>query len=107
MSKHVQAAAGSGGMCAGDSDVPACTHARATRGLEFLDNYSTEQHMNTSNELFRLIATMSKQEKRYFKLYTSFYSKEQGNSYMRLFDLIDKEKPANNDALLALVKDEP
>lgn len=63
--------------------------------------------MNTSNELFRLVATMSKQEKRYFKLYTSFYSKEQGSSYMRLFDLIDKEKPASNDALLALVQDEP
>ncbi len=63
--------------------------------------------MNTSNELFRLIATMSKQEKRYFKLYTSFYSKEQGGNRIRLFDLIDKAKPATDAALLALVQDEP
>ncbi len=63
--------------------------------------------MNTSNELFRLIATMSKQEKRYFKLYTSFYSKEQGSSRLRLFDIIDREKPASDAALLALVQNEP
>lgn len=63
--------------------------------------------MNTSNELFRLIATMTKQEKRYFKLYASFYSKEQGSGGARLFDLIDKEKPADTEALMALVQDEP
>ena len=46
--------------------------------------------MNTSNELFALIKSMTKQEKRYFKLYATFYTNDSGNRYTRLFDEIDK-----------------
>lgn len=63
--------------------------------------------MNTSNDLFQLIASMSKQEKRYFKLNASVYNKEEGNSYLRLYDVIDKGKVANDTELAVAVKNEP
>lgn len=60
----------------------------------------------TSDSLLRLIATMTKQERRYFKLHTAFYNKEEGNSCLRLFQLIEKNKPLNNKELITLVKKE-
>jgi DNA-directed RNA polymerase subunit F len=60
----------------------------------------------TSDSLLRLIATMSKQERRYFKLHTTFYNKEEGNSCLRLFQLIEKNRPNNNTELVALVERE-
>ena len=48
--------------------------------------------MAVSKHLFQLIKTLSKQEKRYFKLYTSRYSKAKDNNYRRLFEVIDRQK---------------
>lgn len=56
--------------------------------------------MNISNDLFQLVGSMTKQEKRYFKLHASFYSKEEGNSALKLYEIIDKGK-AEDDATLA------
>ena len=43
------------------------------------------------DNLFVLIKSMSKNEKRYFKLYSSAFSKE-GSDYLRLFEAIDNSK---------------
>lgn len=60
----------------------------------------------TSDSLLRLIATMTKQERRYFKLHTAFYNKEEGNSCLRLFQLIERKKPANSTELVAVAEKE-
>lgn len=56
--------------------------------------------MNTSNDLLHLIVSMTKQEKRYFKLYAAFYNKDNGNHCLQLFEVIDKHRP-NDDTELA------
>lgn len=56
-------------------------------------NCYTEYHrqiMKTSNDLFQLIKSLSSQEKRYFKLFASYYSRSSANNYTKLFDAIDK-----------------
>lgn len=63
--------------------------------------------MNTSNDLAQLVGSMTKQEKRYFKLYSSFYNKEEGNSCLKLYEIIDKGKAEDDAALAAAVKNEP
>ena len=50
------------------------------------------------DKLIRLIKSMNKSEKRYFRLYSNFYSGKE-KSYMILFDLID-EKGITEDAKL-------
>ncbi len=62
---------------------------------------------STSDQLLRLVATMSGQEKRYFKLSASLYDKKRGNHCMRLFELIERRKPDNSRVLAAIVRDEP
>lgn len=49
-------------------------------------------------DLYLLVKSMSKSEKRYFKLYSSSFSKE-GADYLRLFDLIDGAKNYDEDKL--------
>jgi hypothetical protein len=44
-----------------------------------------------SDDLFQLIKTLSKQEKRYFKLYASRHVIGEQNNYLLLFDEIDKQ----------------
>lgn len=63
--------------------------------------------MNTSNDLLHLIGAMTKQEKRYFKLYAAFYNKNAGNYYLQLFDIIDGHKPTSDIELADLVGDKP
>lgn len=63
--------------------------------------------MNTSNDLVHLIASMSRQEKRYFKISASFYNKGEGNDCLRLFEVIDKLRPESDAVLAAAVKDKP
>lgn len=60
--------------------------------------------MNTSNHLLHLVASMTKQEKRYFKLYAGFYNKDKGNTCLQLFSTIDKEKPENEERLAEAVQ---
>lgn len=45
-----------------------------------------------SDELFQLIKSLTKQEKRYFKLYASRHVIGEKNQYVRLFDAIDRLK---------------
>jgi len=45
-----------------------------------------------STDLFDLIKSLSKQEKRYFKLYASRHVIGKQNTYVRLFDTIEKQK---------------
>lgn len=62
---------------------------------------------STTDQLLRLVATMSAQEKRYFKLCASFYNKKSGNHCLRLFELTERRKPNNSRELAEIVQDEP
>lgn len=55
--------------------------------------------MEPSSRLGDLIAAMTKQEKRYFKLYSSFYAKKTNKKCEQLFDYINKSKAGNADDL--------
>lgn len=60
--------------------------------------------MRNSDELFELIRSLTKAEKRYFKLAVSV---QKGNkNYLRLFDMIDKQKEYNEEAILNLFSGE-
>jgi len=62
--------------------------------------------MNTgSDDLFLLIKSLSKTEKRFFKLY-SFSNKSEKN-YLKLFDAIDAQKTYNEEAIKVKLKAEP
>lgn len=61
----------------------------------------------TSDSLLGLIGTMSKHEKRYFKLHAAFYNKEEGSSFLQLFEMIERKKPSNGKELLVMAKEEP
>ncbi len=63
--------------------------------------------MNTSNDLVHLIGSMTRQEKRYFKLSSAFYNKGEGNDCSRLFEVIDKMQPESDAALAAAVQGKP
>lgn len=53
--------------------------------------------MKPSSELFDLIKTLSKSEKRFFKLNSSLQSGDK--NYLKLFDYIEKQSSYNEDAL--------
>lgn len=52
-----------------------------------------------SDQLFLLIRSLSPEEKRQFKLYSSKYQRTKGNNYLRLFDAIDRMQEYNEEAL--------
>lgn len=52
-----------------------------------------------SDELFQLIKSLTKQEKRYFKLYASRHVIGKKNKYLLLFDAIDKQKSYDEDTI--------
>lgn len=58
--------------------------------------------MKSTDDLFLLMQSLSKTEKRYFKIFTGNNSEKDGNNYQKLFDLInsqteyDEEKLINN-----------
>ena len=47
--------------------------------------------MKPNPDLHRLIKSLSKSEKRYFKIYASQYAKSSKSNYLRLFDAIDRQ----------------
>ena len=47
--------------------------------------------MKPSNELFILIKSLTKSEKRYFKRFCKFYSNDKKNNYLKLFEAIDNQ----------------
>ncbi|NLR89909.1 hypothetical protein [Flammeovirga agarivorans] len=54
-----------------------------------------------SNHLYQLIKSMSRSEKRYFKLVSNETNTNTNKKFMLLFDLIDKQEVFDEDALLA------
>lgn len=56
--------------------------------------------MKPSTELFDLIVSLSKSEKRFFKLHSALQSGPK--NYLRIFDAIDKQKTYDEDALKKL-----
>lgn len=44
--------------------------------------------MKTSDEIFQLIKSLTKQEKTYFKKFASAFTDEEGNNYLKMFDEI-------------------
>jgi len=58
--------------------------------------------MKTSDQLHELIHALTKSEKRYFKIYSSLQA---GNKmYVRLFDLIEKQKQYDEAKLKSKLK---
>jgi len=53
-----------------------------------------------SDSLFNLIKTLSKAEKRFFKLYASRLNDSENKKFIRLFDAIDKQKVYNEEKIL-------
>jgi hypothetical protein len=47
--------------------------------------------MKPSSELYELIHSLSPAEKRYFKLFASLHNKKGSNSYLKVFDAIEKQ----------------
>ncbi len=56
--------------------------------------------MAAKDNLFRLIKSLSRGEKRSFKLFASQYSKSSKNIYVRLFDAIDAQVEYNEELLI-------
>lgn len=57
--------------------------------------------MKDKKDIFKLIGTLSKSEKRYFKLNANLYSKSNTNNYIQLFDFINKKHISVDFALLS------
>lgn len=75
--------------------------------LNYMLNRNT--HKPESDALFRLIHSMNKVEKKHFKLYTRYHSRNAGSmNYLRLFDIIVKQKEYNENMIrdLQIVKNE-
>ncbi len=56
--------------------------------------------MKKKDNLFRLIKSLSKSEKRFFKIYSSRHVIGEQNNYVELFDAIDNQMTYNEEALL-------
>lgn len=57
--------------------------------------------MRKTDRLFDLIKLLTKNEKRFFKLYSNLYHTEKTKSYLLLFDVLDKMQVYNSDLVLA------
>ncbi len=62
--------------------------------------------MRISTDLFDLIKSLSKSEKRYFKVFASMQVKGEQNNYVKLFDAIDAQNEYQEDKLLKKFKGE-
>ena len=60
--------------------------------------------MKPSNELFKLVKSLSKSEKRFFKLSSSLQAGEK--NYIKIFDFIDAQKEYDEEALKDEFKNE-
>jgi hypothetical protein len=56
--------------------------------------------MSSSNQLFQLIQSMSKSEKRYFKLFAGRHTIGEKNYYLELFDAVDKQSGEYDEAAI-------
>lgn len=55
--------------------------------------------MKSPSDLFELIKSLVKSEKRYFKIYASRHVIGEQNNYIRLFDAIDRQKEYDEEAI--------
>ena len=55
-----------------------------------------------SDQLFLLINSMTKQEKRYFRIFSSRHSNEK-NNYYTLYQVIDRQKEYDEEAIIKLL----
>lgn len=62
--------------------------------------------MKTSDHLFRLIKSLNKSEKGYFKKYANFHVRNEQNNYTKIFDAIDTQKEYNENKLFRKFRDE-
>ncbi|HEX8516442.1 MAG TPA: hypothetical protein VF868_09610 [Bacteroidia bacterium] len=62
--------------------------------------------MKTSDNLFKLIKSLSKSEKGYFKKYANFHVRNEQNNYTRIFDAIDLQKEYDEKKLLKKFRNE-
>lgn len=62
--------------------------------------------MKTTDTLFRLIKSLSKSEKGYFKKYANFHVRNEQNNYTKIFDAIDAQKEYNEQKLLKKFRNE-
>jgi hypothetical protein len=60
--------------------------------------------MKPSTELFDLVKSLTKSEKRFFKLSSSLQSGEK--NYLKIFDVIDRQKTYDEDAIKSQFKEE-
>ena len=56
--------------------------------------------MKTSDNLFKLVKSLSKSEKGYFKKYANFHVRNEQNNYTKIFDAIDNQKEYEEKKLL-------
>ncbi|MBK7872029.1 MAG: hypothetical protein IPJ74_15810 [Saprospiraceae bacterium] len=59
-----------------------------------------------SDDLFQLIQSLTRQEKRYFKLYASRHAIEGQNKYVLLFDAIEQQEEYDEASIKEIFKDE-
>jgi hypothetical protein len=59
-----------------------------------------------SEQLFHLIKSLTREEKRHFKLYVNKYSSDGDNNYIKLFNAIDKQENFDEAAIKAKFKNE-
>ncbi|HVZ41337.1 MAG TPA: hypothetical protein VHI13_18805 [Candidatus Kapabacteria bacterium] len=57
--------------------------------------------MAASSDLFELITSLSKSEKRYFRIFASLHARDGSNKYLQLFDLIDAQREYNEEEVRA------
>lgn len=62
--------------------------------------------MKKQNDLYDLIHSLTKQEKRYFKLYSSIHSKGKEISYIKIFDILEKQPIYEGKKLAKLLANE-
>ncbi|MFT7588075.1 MAG: hypothetical protein ACI959_000281, partial [Limisphaerales bacterium] len=55
--------------------------------------------MKLSEELFKLVKSLSRREKSYFKRYSNLYSTNPDKQYLKLFSVLDKMKVYNEKKL--------
>lgn len=60
--------------------------------------------MKTSEALYELIHSLTKNEKRYFKLYCSGLSGRDGSNYLLLFEALERQKEYDGEALKKTLK---
>lgn len=62
--------------------------------------------MKTTDTLFKLIKSLSKSEKGYFKKYANFHVRNEQNNYTKIFDAIDNQKEYNEKKLIHKFRNE-